>query len=88
MKAGNLPCRRLRWHYIFLRLAWRRTHENDVSGCCIVRRQSGRRAGAAAKMHSSPEQINRSGSPGLAPGAQLAVLEGDPMASSGDFTYV
>jgi len=35
----------------------------------------------------SPDQIKFGPvPPALAPGAQLAVLEGDPMASSGDFT--
>ncbi len=69
MKAGNLPCRRLPLALLFLRLLGGELMKNDVSGCCIVRRQSGRRAGAAAKcIQPGADQI-RSGSPGFGTGS-------------------
>ena len=43
-------------------------------------------AGSAPKcIQSRPDQV-RTAPPVLPPGAELAVLEGDPMAASGDFT--
>src|SRR6266849_162743 len=68
MKAGNLPCRRLPLALLFLRLLGGELMKNDVSGCCIVRRQSGRRAGAAAKCIQPGADEIRSGSPGFGTG--------------------
>src|SRR5216684_7918922 len=67
-ESGELGLRKAAAGIIIPALAWRRTHENDVSGCRIVRHQSGR-AGAAAKcIQPGPDQI-RSGSPGFGTGS-------------------
>ena len=68
-EGGELALPKAAAGIIIPALAWRRTHENDVSGYCIVRRQSGRRAGAAAKcIQPGADQI-RSGSPGFGTGS-------------------